>query len=347
MRFDWLIVAAVATIPSTTFGGIPQGYVLTDLGVTQITGGGALDINDLGQVTVNLDGIGFIYDHGVLSPPGGLPNNNVSFAINDLGHATWTYEARAKYWDGSSTLTLPTLESGFTAGLNINNNDLIVGTSFRSSIGRTRGYFWNGSQMIDLGSHIPNGGSRAEGINDGGIIVGESETLPVNWVSLNLELLPLPAGMVKGTAYDINEGNQIVGMTYTDSFALRATIWNGGTPTLLGSVNGRSYTIANAINDLGQVVGDAQFSAAGAPRAFLFDGGQMYDLTDHLLDAPGWTLSQAFGINNAGEIVGVARFENQNHAFLITPVPEASSVMIGALGVLGIGVRMFRSRRYA
>ena len=50
---------------------VPPGYIITDLGEVDITGGGAKDINESGQIAVNLDGIAFVYDHGVTFPPGG------------------------------------------------------------------------------------------------------------------------------------------------------------------------------------------------------------------------------------------------------------------------------------
>ena len=201
--------------------------------------------------------------------------------------------------------------------------------------------------MHDLGSHIFDGGSRGLGINDAGLIVGESEGLPAKWSGLTIELLPLPGGMLRGTANDVNEANQIAGFSYGASVNdLRATMWDGAAATLLGDLNGLPFTLAHGINDLGLIVGEARASAGRDARAFLFSDEQMHDLTDLLIDAPDWTLTQAFSINNSGEIVGVGELGNKDHAFLITPVPEPFSETLFVFGTLLLGAaRVWRRFR--
>jgi probable HAF family extracellular repeat protein len=48
----------------------------------------------------------------------------------------------------------------------------------------------------------------------------------------------------------------------------------------------------------------------------------MFDLNDLLLNASGWTLTEAAAINDNGQIVGLGRNGlGQTEAFLLTPVP--------------------------
>jgi probable HAF family extracellular repeat protein len=54
-------------------------------------------------------------------------------------------------------------------------------------------------------------------------------------------------------------------------------------------------------------------------RAVFFDGTMMHDLNDMIPPTSGWYLEQAFGINNASQIVGVGRFAGEEHAFLLMP----------------------------
>src|SRR6202034_2029899 len=61
---------------------------------------------------------------------------------------------------------------------------------------------------------------------------------------------------------------------------------------------------ANAINDSGQIVGDA-VNAAGGLDAFLYSNGTMTDLNTLLPANSGWQLQTAAGINNKGVIAGV------------------------------------------
>jgi probable HAF family extracellular repeat protein len=97
----------------------------------------------------------------------------------------------------------------------------------------------------------------------------------------------------------------------------------------LGTLGNDTSSNANAINELGQVVGESR--KEGATRAFLYDAQVMrglgltlaYDINDtgvivgsagrpaihdaggtRLIDTPGATRGQAWGVNNSGLVVG-------------------------------------------
>jgi len=79
LRFVFLCATLFAALGPTTspsnaanIGVALPEYVFTDLGEVIMTGGGARDINQLGQVALNLDGNGYVWDNGVLSPTGAL-----------------------------------------------------------------------------------------------------------------------------------------------------------------------------------------------------------------------------------------------------------------------------------
>ena len=97
------------------------------------------------------------------------------------------------------------------------------------------------------------------------------------------------------TALDISNAAQVVG--YSDN---RATLWNGGVPTELGTLGG-SYSVATAISRAGQVVGYSTLPGDNAnhTHATLWNG-----LTAIDLGTLGGTFSSANGINSAGQIVG-------------------------------------------
>lgn len=99
----------------------------------------------------------------------------------------------------------------------------------------------------------------------------------------------------RGTA--INNKGQAVG------FGSNAFIWQNGVVRNLGSLGGGS-TSPNALNEAGQVVGYS-YTSAGDAHAFLWTNGVMRDLGT--LGAPfvsGQVLSNATGINAAGQVVG-------------------------------------------
>jgi probable HAF family extracellular repeat protein len=92
--------------------------------------------------------------------------------------------------------------------------------------------------------------------------------------------------------------------------------------TDLGTLGG-SLSMAYGINNYGWVVGWAEQTNGGGPRAFVHDGTHMIDLNTVLWNGAGWLLREANAINDAGQIVGEGLFNNQTHAFFLQPMARA------------------------
>ena len=55
------------------------------------------------------------------------------------------------------------------------------------------------------------------------------------------------------------------------------------------------------------------------------------DLNGLLTGAPGWTLTNAYGINDVGQIVGSGNYLGQQHAFLLNPFAAETSTSPSAV----------------
>lgn len=104
----------------------------------------------------------------------------------------------------------------------------------------------------------------------------------------------------------INNHNQAVGYFRIERpFEIGATLYSNGQTTFLGSPFG-TYAIANGINDAGTIVGTAIFSncSVNCVTAARYSSGSWEILGALVGETPDGEGSQAFGINNIGQIIG-------------------------------------------
>ena len=99
---------------------------------------------------------------------------------------------------------------------------------------------------------------------------------------------------------------------------------------------------AKSINNKGQILG---FSA-GMPS--LWKDGTWCLLSDISDADESWDFScfpETWEINDSGEIVGECYHNGNYRAFLMTPVPEPSSLAFLSLALAGVGIGVRRRRR--
>jgi probable HAF family extracellular repeat protein len=222
---------------------------------------------------------------------------------------------------------LPTSAGSF--GYGINGYGQVVGDSNTS--GGHRGFLWTPAapnsavgSMVNLGE-LPGGieESVAFGINASGQVTGRTNTFAGDRAFVWTPAMPRG---VSGTMVDlgsagssggfgINMAGQIAGRAAIASgnaaFVWTPTVANGesGVVTSIGRLAGGSYSLGNAINDVGQIVGFSDASGVGS-RAILWtpsmpngNVGAMISLGD----LPGrLETSVAYDVNNAGQVVGGA-----------------------------------------
>jgi probable HAF family extracellular repeat protein len=194
---------------------------------------------------------------------------------------------------------------------------------------------------IDLGT-LGGATSHAWGINDGGQVIGQSDTTG-NATSYAFITGPNGVGMTDlgtlgGTVsfgLGINANGQVVGGANT-SAAQHAFITgaNGISMSDLGTLGG-TYSYGSAINSSGQVVGDSNMSGDNRNHAFI-TGPNGVGMTD--LGTLGGSNSSAAGINTQGQVVGWSSIGfdfsigyESTHAF----ITGANGVGMTDLGTLG------------
>lgn len=153
-------------------------------------------------------------------------------------------------------------------------------------------------QLPQLSAEYPSAYPNA--IGPGGVIVGsasyfDTETnssKAVLWNSAGAIADLLPSAL-QANAADINSSGQILlnadGITYISSQGTLTPIGSG-----IVGVNG------NEMNDAGQIAG--WFSTSGSVHAFIYKDGVLTDLGT----LPGGSTSYGYGINNNGQVVGMA-----------------------------------------
>ncbi|OFX14902.1 MAG: hypothetical protein A2Z18_02535 [Armatimonadetes bacterium RBG_16_58_9] len=218
----------------------------------------------------------------------------------------------------------------------INNAGQICGHA-STAAGKAHSFISENGVMTDLAPSDPLQ-HVANAMNEFGHVVGTSPNYAYLWKDGQMTLL----GSLGGGGTDaraVNDFDEVVGYSATSRLRgqYHAFIWRNGVMTDIGHLGG-GFSIGLGINNFGEVVGYSSTSNGGdAP--FIWQKGVIKNLNDLIDPYSGWVLTNAFDINEAGQIVGSGRYNNVYHAFLLTLVPEPSTILallcgIGALPLL-------------
>ena len=239
----------------------------------------------------------------------------------------------------------------YTQPYAINDRRQVVGVSTAAD-GFIRAFIWQNGAMRDLGL-LPDGlAAAARSINVFGDVVGAGTTLSnefspqaILWRRTG-EVVPLgllPGGFAS-QAFAINDWGLIAGVA-DDGVTTEATVWLNGTARMLGGLPGFvGYSEAADVNNLGQVVGHSLMDGIHS-RATLWRAGRIIDLGT----LPGDNHSQAFAINDRGQVVGYSAnieastgryFLWENGAMRELAAPTGGPVVgvsdINLFGVIGV-----------
>ncbi|MBI2815384.1 MAG: HAF repeat-containing protein [Acidobacteria bacterium] len=196
--------------------------------------------------------------------------DGILFTVTDLG-----------------SLTTP-LGPNKTQAFGINNSGQVVGWS------NGHAFVWTNGVMTDLGT-LGADTSQAYDINDHGQVAGWSGSRAFIWDAVN-GMVDLGISNIAPPFFGINNSGQVVGAGEAPSGAKSPFLWQNGSTTFLGNLNGICCNEARAINESGQIVGDG----------FIWQNGVMSALG----------INSAFDINNAGQAVGYQKVSGKSHAVL-------------------------------
>jgi hypothetical protein len=246
-----------------------------ELNLNGADGGGALGINNLGQIVgyignnYNIELSRPVFWASSTTRPIELnlkgADGGVAYGINNVGQIVGyitnsSAEQKPVYWKTPTTppieLNLNGASNGFAIG--INNVGQIVGTTFNSS-GLEKPVYWetSTSRPIELNLNGASGGI-ANGINNVGQIVGTINNTvnsivvlekPVFWKTPTAPPIELN-GASSGAASGINNLGQIVGLIGNSSGLAKPVYWETPTtPPIELNLNGAIGGFGNGIAD--------------------------------------------------------------------------------------------------
>jgi probable HAF family extracellular repeat protein len=275
----------------------------------------------------------FLWAAGTMQDLEAASGGGEAHSVNFWGDAVgldYAGPSRPTLWSNGSKKDLGTL-SGDGQGVanGINDDREVAGYSYNAvaSLQIGHAFRWTETgglhELRALPGHVS---TAAFGINDSGIIAGESDALGVGasstavlWANDTPQSLGVLPGFASSTAFAVNSSGQAVGMSFTPT--RRAFLWDGTSLVDLGVLPKTDYTntVAYSLNDNGVAVGYSDGSTA--PRhAVLFIRGAVRDLNELILPNSGWDyLFEARGINYLGQIVGWGVKNGQTRAFLLNP----------------------------
>ena len=164
----------------------------------------------------------------------------------------------------------------YSEAYGINDLSHVVGNSAIGSL--IHGFLWRNGQMIDLGALNGQAVSEARAINNTGLIAGKSNIFPVVWEydpansgrAPRIRQLAIPAGFFAATATAVNDVGDVVGYAGSPNIDSHAVLWRNGIAIDLGLWPGGHYSVANGINNLGQIVGTGTVAGDNLDHALMW-----------------------------------------------------------------------------
>lgn len=229
-------------------------------------------------------------------------------------------EVRAIMWTKAGQITnLGTLGGNESVAFSVNNRGQAVGVAtntipdpYSFLVTQLRAFLWQNGTMQDLGTLGTGNDAWALFVNDGGQIVGFSNTSP-NPGPLGVPpvdpflwergaMLDLGSlGGTLGSPLGLNNRGQVVGTSdLNGDLITHPFLWTKPGPIQDLGTFGGDNGFAMHINDAGEIAGSADFAGDQIHHAAVWSNSLMTDLGT-VDDDP---CSRAYGVNSSGQVVG-------------------------------------------
>ncbi|MFC5510884.1 hypothetical protein ACFPOU_07080 [Massilia jejuensis] len=300
-----------------------DGPRLRDIGTLGGPGSTALDLSDNGFVTGSADradgsGAAFLYRGGTLRDIGQLGVSSSGAGVNASGEVAGTWvdaagENHAFLYSGGLARDIGNLGANAAHASGINKAGDVVGSSFIAGFAAFHAFLYRDGSMRDLGT----------------------------------------LGGPSSSAAAINDAGQIAGNSFVDDDVEHAFLYGDGVLRDIGSLGGL-FTQARALNEAGHVVGFSTYAdhvpGIDFSSAFVYRDGLMLDLNRLTERLGNWSVLDAVGINDAGQIAALACTElGDCRAVRLDPIPAIPEPQPAALwlaGIAGLGLAGVLRRRH-
>lgn len=263
-----------------------------------------------------------------------LPKIN---ARGQIVFSLWDGSAsRGYFYDGATVRDIGTLGGSDTVALGLNNVGQLAGGSFTAT-GNEHGFVWSvGGGMLDLGVLPFTGNSRAEAINNRGVVTGFSEGVPstpplaFRWsVNEGMSSLGALAPGADGASWGaaLNDAGLIAGAANTASLERHAFAWMPARGLVDIDTLGSIYSDGIAVSARGEVAGSRLPADEAGYRAWLWAPGRgMRDL-----GAAGGVDSFTLAMSPGGRIAGLVNLASGDQRAMTWTRTEGMR-LLGTLG---------------
>jgi len=225
-------------------------------------------------------------------------------------------------------------ESFYSVAFAINNRNQIVGSV--EEVNGAHAVMWEDDTMRILRRLPGEGYVQPLDVNDLGDVVGQIQTRAGSIESAashayyfrralaaeNLTGFKLLSHYSGSAAVAVNNTGEAAGYVMTDNEGVRASRFSRADNYSILDDGNALFSSVSDINEQGDMCGSVIAAYTSDETASLWHDGRMFDLNEVTERPPDWHLVQATGINDKGQIAGYGLKGDNEHAFILEPMPN-------------------------